>query len=67
VNHQPSSVILDYIPELESDDPRIEFAISEGEMENYEVTKTINDQTLHLKLQFDSYFETNKQSPFVKI
>jgi hypothetical protein len=34
--------MLDDIPKLEHDDPRIEQANSEGEMENYEVKKQLN-------------------------
>lgn len=49
MNHEPSSAILDYIPELDSDDPRIELAICEGEMEDYEVTDKINDLDLRLR------------------
>jgi hypothetical protein len=35
--NQSDSTILDDIPALERDDPRIELALTEGEMENYEV------------------------------
>jgi hypothetical protein len=50
LHRQPSNEILDYIPELEYDDPRIQLATSEGEMDNYEVTETISDRNLHLKV-----------------
>jgi hypothetical protein len=43
-------VIPDDIPALERDDPRIELAIAEGEMENYEVKRTIGIHS-HLLLQ----------------
>jgi hypothetical protein len=44
-------VIPDDIPALERDDPRIELAIAEGEMENYEVMETTGIQKLHLMFQ----------------
>ena len=47
VNHSAECTVLDDIPELECDDPRIEKANSEGEMENYEVTKK------YVKIAFD--------------
>jgi len=37
VSHSPESTVLDDIPKLDPDDPRIEQANSEGVMENYEV------------------------------
>ncbi|XP_021939125.1 anoctamin-10 isoform X2 [Zootermopsis nevadensis] len=53
VNHEPSRAILDYIPELDSDDPRIELAICEGEMEDYEGTY---DDYLEMFIQFGYVF-----------
>jgi hypothetical protein len=38
--HETENTILDDIPTLERDDPRIELALAEGEMENYEVRET---------------------------
>ncbi|XP_069698153.1 anoctamin-10 isoform X2 [Periplaneta americana] len=45
--------ILDDIPELEHDDPRIDLAISEGEMDNYEGTY---DDYLEMFIQFGYVF-----------
>jgi hypothetical protein len=36
LKHTSGSAILDDIPELESDDPRVELAISEGQKDTYE-------------------------------
>jgi hypothetical protein len=41
LNYPPESTLLEDIPALERDDPRIERANSEGAMENYEVKTTV--------------------------
>ncbi|PNF39603.1 Anoctamin-10 [Cryptotermes secundus] len=51
--HEKDSVIPDHIPALEPDDPRIELAIAEGEMENYEGTY---DDYLEIFIQFGYVF-----------
>jgi hypothetical protein len=52
--HENDSIIPDDIPTLERDDPRIERAIAEGEMENYEVKETTGIQKLHLHVSLAS-------------
>jgi hypothetical protein len=58
-------VILDDIPTLEPDDPRIELAIAEGEMENYEVREIIGIQKLHLDVSFATSFTRSKKHNFL--
>jgi hypothetical protein len=47
--------VLDDIPALEDDDPRIEQANSEGVMENYEVKEAVEFKK-YVKISSDFYF-----------
>jgi hypothetical protein len=54
-------MIPDDIPALERDDPRIELAIAEGEMENYEVKEATGILKLHLHISLASCFTKSKK------
>ncbi|GFG34765.1 hypothetical protein Cfor_04644 [Coptotermes formosanus] len=64
LNHSPESKMVDGIAELEHDDPRIEQANREGEMENYEGTY---DDYLEMFIQFGYVFLFSSVYPIAAV